>query len=218
MAHWTDKDIFELVHYKPDTYYHAIRPGVRNDLKQYAHNGDVLPIVTNGDVITQWWSDDYINARAINRIDLADMIRDTKPNANPPILVVTIPEIERADIGMVVWCWMRLNSEKTMQLARYDGTYCPTTFEIPPSDKDRVNGFGTNTPIRSIGTPCIYYDWREALTPITNYFKAVIKYCKDTGKARRLADEAAVRALNSRNETIRTLAAKNSKRFKNIEF
>lgn len=219
MAQWTDKDVFHLVHYTHNTYYHSIRPGVLNDLRQYSGTGDVLPIRTNGEVITAWWSEEYIKAHPINRTALATLIRQTRPDEGLPVLVVSIPEIEQADVGSVVYCWMHINSAKTMQIYHYNNAAKSNgTFEIPKTDNDPVNGFSSNSPISSIGTPRIYYDWREALAPITNYFKAVIKYCKDTGRERRLAAEAANRALNDRTGTIRTLVSKNDKRFKGIEF
>lgn len=147
------------------------------------------------------------------------MIRGTKPKEDLPVLVVSMPDIERTDIGMVVYCWMHLNAATTMQMYRHDGsTKTVATYTAPPANNDPVGGFGENSVIRAVGTPRIYYDWREALTPITNYFKAVIKYCKDTGKERRLKTEAADRALNDRTGTIRTLVSKNDKRFKGITF
>ena len=218
MAHWTDKDSFRLVHYTADTYYHVIRPGVLNDLRQYNSSGEVLTIRTNGEVITSWCSNDYMNAQPMSRVLLAEMIKSTKPSETLPVLVASIPDLDKVDIGMVVWCWMRLSSANAMQLARYDGMWSASTFSVPASDKDPVCGFSTNSPIKQIGTPRIYYDWREALAPITDYFKAVIKYCKDTGKARRLEIEAASQALNDRNGTIRTVVSKNDKRFKDISF
>lgn len=219
MATWTDKDVFNLVHYTQNTYYHSIRPGVSNDLRQYSATGDVLPVRTNGEVISAWWSNEYVKAQPINRTSFATLLRNSKPDEGLPVLVVAIPEINQADVGMVTYCWMHLNTANTMQLYHAGSTIkCASTFEVPKADKDPVNGFSSNSPIRNIGTPRIYYDWREALTPITNYFKAVIKYCKDTGKERRLAAEAADRALNDRAGTIRTLVSKNDKRFKGIEF
>lgn len=218
MATWTDKDVFKLIRDTRDKF-HVIRPGVQNNLKQYASAGDVLPIRTNGEVITAWWSNDTINAQPISRVTLAEMIRRTRPKEDLPVLVVSIPEIERCDIGMVTYCWMHINTAASMQLYHLDGIYkSVAAFDVPAADKDPVQGFSDNSEIKRHGTPRIYYDWREALTPITSYFKAVIKYCKDTGKDRRLAAEAADRALDDRTGTIRTLVAKNDKRFKTIEF
>ena len=219
MATWTDKDTFKLLRDTRDCYFHVLRPGVLNDLRQYSSAGDVLPIKTTGEVITSWWSKDTISAQPVTRSTLADMIRRTRPKEDLPVLVVTIPEIERADIGLLTYCWMHLNAATTMQLYHVDGTTkSVAAYTVPAADKDPVKGFSENCVMRAIGTPRIYYDWREALTPIANYFKAVIKYCKDTGKARRLAAEEADRALNDRTGTIRTLVSKNDKRFKGIEF
>lgn len=218
MAHWTDKDTFKLIRDTRNNF-HVIRPGVRNDLRQYASSGDVLPIRTNGEVITQWWSTDTISAQPVTRSTLAEMIRRTKPKEDIPVLVASIPDIERTDIGMVVYCWMHLNAATTIQMYQLDGTTKSlSTLTAPPQNNDPVSGFSENSVIRAIGMPRIYYDWREALIPISNYFKAVIKYCKDTGKERRLEIESADRALNDCNGTIRTLVAKNNKRFKGIEF
>lgn len=219
MATWTDKDVFHLMHYTHNTYYHSVRLAVSNDLRQYSSTGDVLPVRTNGEVITAWWSHECVKAQPINRAELAALIRNSKPNDDLPVLVVAIPEIERVDIGAITYCWAQLNTASTMQLW-YTGQALKgsRSFEIPKADKDLVSGFERDNPLVRNGTPRIYYDWREALTPIANYFKAVIKYCKDTGKARRLADEAVARALNDRNGIIRTLVAKNDKRFKDITF
>lgn len=219
MAQWTDKDTFKLLRDTRDYYFHVLRPGVLNDLRQYSSAGDVLPIRTNGDVITKWWSNDTISAQPVTRSTLANMIRGTKPKEDLPVLVVSIPDIERIDIGMAVYCWMHLNAATTMQMYQLDGaTKTAATYTAPPQNNDPVGGFYEDSIIRAVGTPRVYYDWREALTPIANYFKAVIKYCKDTGKERRLKIEAADQALNDRNRTIRTLVAKNDKRFKDITF
>lgn len=219
MATWTDKDTLKLLRDTRDVYFHVLRLGVQNDLRQYSGAGDVLPIRTNGDVITQWWSNDTIKAQPISRAVLASMIRQTRPKKDLPVLVVSIPEIERCDIGMVTYCWMHINTATSMQLYHLDGVYkSAASFAIPAADKDPVNGFSDSSVIKRNGTPRIYYDWREALTPIISYFKAVIKYCKDTGKARRLAEESANRALNDRYAAIRELVSKNTKRFKTTEF
>ena len=219
MANWTDKDTFKLMHDTRDSYFHVILPGVQNDLKQYATAGNVLPIRTNGEVITAWSSNNTINVQPVNRVALAEMIRKTKPKEDSPILVISIPEIDRPDIGMVIYCWMHLNTANTMQLYHTSGTTKATAvFSVPATDNDPVNGFSTNCIIKQLGTPRIYYDWRETLTPITSYFKAVIKYCKETGKTRRLAEESANRALNDRNAAIQELISKNTKRFKGIPY
>lgn len=218
MAAWTDKDTFKILRDTRDGYFHVLRPGVLNTQNRYSKCGDILPIRPNGDVITQWWSNDTISAQPITRSALADMIRRTKPKEDLPVLVVSIPDVKRADIGMVVYCWMHLNTATTMQMYKTDAQ-CKTVaaYNVPASNNDPVTGFGENSLIRAVGTPRIYYDWREALTPITNYLKAVIKYCKDTGKARRVAAETN-RALNDRYETMCELVSKNNKRFKDIEF
>lgn len=219
MAAWTDKDVFYLMHYTHTQYYHSIRLAVSNDRRQYSSTGDVLPIRTNGEIITAWWSRECVKAQPINHAELAILIRDSKPNESLPVLVVAIPEIEQVDIGTITYCWAHLNTANTMQLwLTSQALKGNRSFEIPKADKDPVKGFEHDNPLVRNGTPRIYCDWREALTPITNYFKAVIKYCKDTGKERRLKIEAADRALNDRNGTIRALVAKNDKRFKNITF
>ena len=102
MTTWTDKDTFKLLRDTRDGYFHVLCPGVFNGDSRYAKHDNVLPIRTNGDVITQWWSNDTIPAQPITRSALAEMIRHTKPKEDLPVLVVSIPDIERADIGMVV--------------------------------------------------------------------------------------------------------------------
>lgn len=219
MANWTDKDKFRLIRNTRDCYFHAICPGVVNSCNRYSKCGDVLAIRTNGEIMTAWLPNASIDAEPINRVALAELIRQTKPKEDLPVFVVSIPDTERPDIGMVTYCWMHLNTAKTMQMYQFDGvTKTVTTYTAPPSNNDPVGGFVENSMIRVVGTPRIYYDWREALTPITNYFKTVIKFCKDTGKIRRLEVEAASQALNDHNKTICALISKNNKRFKTIEF